>query len=241
MDKFALLLSIAALALASVSYWRSGGQQDIAAIRQELESEIQTVRTKQKELADNLTTTLTSTYDDLRNSVDRSGERLAELRKDATETLRKQIDQATRQMEELQGRIANGLKAVKDSTLEKARETEHGLAKRVHWLEARVDILEAKVEVNRAVGLAKAKDFEEALVRLRRAVALTGEARRILGHDHAYDSKLDATQESLRQAVAAVEGQAADMIARLTGVVTESDSLLSALDSDERAAEVVAK
>jgi TolA-binding protein len=241
MDKLALVLAILSLAIGSVGYWRSGGQHDVEVLRQEVAKEIEVIRTKQRELTDTVAASTRAAYEASQERIRRMAEQLAELRKDATESMKKQVDLATKQMEELEGRIADGIKAVKETTAEKARATEEALAKRVHRLEARVDALRAKREINLALAKAKQNDFDKADEYLQEAVALLKDARETLGNDYAYESELSDVSESLRQAVAAIKAHAADVQARIEKVVTRSDTLLSALESDEQAAEVAKK
>ena len=74
MNKLALALAVLALAVGGVAYWRSGGEQDIATARREMEHEIQNLRAKQKELADKVSAMLDTAYETLEERLRRVGE-----------------------------------------------------------------------------------------------------------------------------------------------------------------------
>ena len=80
-------------------------------------------------------------------------------------------------------------------------------------------------------------EFEKAEQRLEEAVALIKDARQTLGDDRAYEAELDTVADALREAVAAVKAKAEDVRSRIEQVVADSDTLISALESDEQAAE----
>jgi chromosome segregation ATPase len=241
MKNAALVLSIIALIVGGVAYWRSGGKEDVALARQEIEVELQKLEAKQKELADSVAATTSAAYENLQERMRRAKEQLAEIRKEASEKLQAEIDLASQQLVELQNRVADGIESMKDTTVATARMTEEAIAQRVHRLEARVDALQSKLLINRALVKANKKDFDGADECLREAVALIKDARQKLGTDAAYDKKLNSVAESLRLAVAAVKAQAEDIRTRIEKVVTESDTLVAALESDEQKAEVARK
>ncbi len=241
MDKLSLVLALVALIVGGTGYWRSGGKQDVAYARQEIEEEVQVLRAKQRELVENVSAATTAAYKQGRTSMKRAGERLAELRKEAGESLQRQIDTASAQIDKLQQRVTNGMEAMKDTTIAAARDAQVAVTKRIHRMEARVDILRAKRKINDALERADEAKFEKAEQRLEEAVALIKDARQTLGDDHAYESKLDTVAESLREAVVAVKAKAEDVKARIEQVVAESDTLISALEADEQASEAAAK
>jgi hypothetical protein len=107
----------------------------------------------------------------------------------------------------------------------------------VRHLEARVETLQARLQISRALARAKDNDFDKAEDYLRDAVSFFKDARQKLMDDTAYDAKLDATADALRQAVVAVKARAADMRSCIEKVLNESDTLVSALESDEQAAQ----
>jgi uncharacterized phage infection (PIP) family protein YhgE len=241
MNTLSLVLSILALAVGGVSYWRSGGKQDVAIAKQQIDEQLKQLETKQKELVDDLTATTRAAYASLQESMKRAGERLVEIRKGAAESLQEQIDLASQQLERLQKKSADALAALKDTTIAVARETEEAIAKRVRRLEARVEILHAKLHINSALSRAEENDFDKAEEYLRDAVSMLKDARQKLEGDTAYDTNLDAVADSLKQAVAAVKSRAEDVRQKIEKVVTTSDTLVSALESDEQSAHLAAQ
>jgi chromosome segregation ATPase len=241
MDKLALGLAILSLIVGSAAYWRSGGKQDVAAVSQEIEQQIQKLRAKQAELLENASAVTQVAYENMQQRLQGLGERLSELRKETSESLRRQADRARKQVEEIEQSVADGLQSMKKTSVEAARKTEEALAVRVRRIEARVGALEAKYYANRALAKAEAKDFDKADEYLQKAVFLFNQARYSLDDDHAYDAKFDEVAESLRKSIAAVKAQAADLQARIEKVTTETDELVAALEADEQAAEIVAR
>lgn len=171
MDKTAVALGLVALVLSLVAYWRSGGQHDMAIARQAIDEQLRVMKTKQDELVENVAATVRSIYQRGQEGMVRARTTLTELRKEAGESLRRQIDRATQQAEKLERRIVEALDAVNDSTIAKARQTQKALVTRVGRMESRVLILDAQWETGRALKLAEKAEFDRAEDRLQEAVA----------------------------------------------------------------------
>ena len=232
MDKLALTLAILALAIGGVGYWRSGGQQDVAAASEKIEEEVEELRIKQKRLAEDVAAMSRAAYTNSQERLRRAKERLVELSTQAGESLQKQVNTALEGVESLQERVAESLESTRDTTVAAAREAQQALAQRVRRLEARVDILQAKLEINRALARAEKDDFDEAEEYLREALSALKEARQTLGNDRTYETQLDEVEDSLLQAILAVKERADDTKSRIERVVANSDTLISILEGD---------
>ena len=240
MVKAAFSLALVSLVLSSVAYWRSGGQQDVTTASRHVEEEIEALRAKQIELYESVEAMTRAAYERSQEQMQRIAESLRELHQEAAEELRARIDSLDQQLEQMKKKVATGLDSMKETSIEAARKTQEGLAKRIHRLDAQVDILRSKVRINWALASAERNDFAKTDEYLREAVESLNEARRTLGDDHAYDAKINALAELLRQALAAVKEKADDVQARIEKAVAESETLLSTLESDKPAAEPAA-
>jgi chromosome segregation ATPase len=240
MNKIALILSVLALVIGSLAYWRSGGKEDVITARRALEERIQSLQTKQEELTENAKAATREAYESLQVRMERVAKGLAEIRENAATGLKAQIDSASRDIEALQSQVAQGLKALKDLTVAPGRQAEEALAKGVGRLEARLDTLEAKFFINRALAAAEENQFDRAEERLREAAASIKEAQRKLDGDTAHDAEFHAVNLALREAVTAVKSRASDVRARIDKIVTESDALVASLESKVRVPEISA-
>lgn len=233
MERLSIVLAAVAIALSTIAYWRTGGRQDLTTARRTLEEQLKVLKAKQDELVDDLASTVRSTYERGQEGMARARQRLGELRKDAGEKLQQQIDRATRQIGDVERRIAEALRAAKEATIATARETQNGLMKRVHRLEARVSILAAQWEAGRALKWAEKAEFDRAEENLQEAVARIREAKATLADDDAYDSQLEAVNHSLREAILAARAKAEAFRSRVEKVVADSDALIATLENSE--------
>jgi chromosome segregation ATPase len=236
MDKLALILAILALIVGGAGYWRSGGDQDVAAASEKIEEEVEELQAKQRELAEKVVAMTRSAYSSSQDRLRRAKERLVELSKHTEEGLQTQVKTAIQKLEALQEQVAERLKSTKESTIAAARETQQTLARQVRRLEARVDILEAKLAINRAMARAEDENLDEAEEYLREALLAIKEARRTLGDDRAHEPELHEAEDSLRQAIVAVKEKAKDVKSRIERVATNGDRLIELLEKDERPA-----
>ena len=81
--------------------------------------------------------------------------------------------------------------------------------------------------------MAAKKDFERADRLLADATELLQSAGETLGDDHAYDQLLDAMKLALREATTAVRAHAEDVRQKIEQVLTDTDRIVSSLESDE--------
>jgi uncharacterized phage infection (PIP) family protein YhgE len=233
MNKAALVISLVSLLLASVAYWRAGGKRDVEHARLEIQREMEVLRAKQKEFAEGVSQSVAAAYERSRERLQVARDHLRQLKDDAVEGLEKQIKLTQEQLEALAQRLEEGAKSAKDATVATAEKVEKAIALRVHRIEARTTLLQAKAKATRAVGAAAKKDFDRAEQLLADATELLRSARETLGDDHAYDQFLDKTKLALRDATTAVRTHAEDVRQKIEQVLTETDRIVTTLESDE--------
>ena len=214
MNKAAFVISLTSLVLATTAYWRAGGKQDIQALGR-------------------VARAIAASYDKSRQRLQIARNHLRQLKEQAVEGLEKQVQLAQEQLETLARRLEEGAKSAKDATVAAARKVEEAIALRVRRIEARATLLQAKAKASRAVSSAAKKDFERADQLLEDATELLQSARETLGDDHAYDQLLDAMKLALREATTAVRAHAEDVRQKIEQVLTDTDRIVSSLESDE--------
>jgi hypothetical protein len=101
----------------------------------------------------------------------------------------------------------------------------------------RTTLLEAKAKTTFAViSAASKKNFDRAEQLLADATELMRNARVTLGDDHAYDPLLDKMKLALRDATIAVRAHAEDVRQKIEQVLTETDRIVTSLESFEEKA-----
>ena len=236
MSSIAIVISVIALAMASVAYWRSGGQRDVRRFEDQLRRDIDSLRAKQAELVEHITESLATAYQRSRNGLQAARYRLRGLQESAAEGLDVQLRRAGEQIEALAQRLEQAAGTAKSATVAAARATERGIATRVRRAQVRVMLLEVKAKAALAQRAAADGAFDRADARLTEATDLLSEARAIVADDVAYLQSLDAIRDALRQAVLAVRSQAHDTRRRIDQVLVDTDRVVTTLESDERQA-----
>ncbi len=222
MEITALIIAIIALALAGIAYWRAGGQRDL-----------ETLRAKQKELTDVVLLAIEQAYEESRQTLRQTADSLRLLKEEAIEGLEQQIERAAQQLQTLERRLEESLNNARASTLSVAHNAERTLRLRVRRLEARGSLLYAKASAVLAQRWAGKGELIRAEQRLDQATALLALARETLRADHAYDEQFEIVKRALAEATTAVRAKAQDVRQRIEHVLTETDKLLGALESDE--------
>jgi hypothetical protein len=222
MELAALILAVISLALAGIAYWRAGGRRDL-----------ETLRAKQKELTDVVLLAIEQAYDESRQTLQQTADSLRLLKQEAIEGLEQQIERATQQLQALERRLEHSLNNARASTLSAAHNAERALRQRVRRIEARGSLLYAKASAVLAQRWAAKGELIRAEQRLDQATALLALARETLRADHAYDEQFETVKRALAEATAAVRAKAQDVRHRIEQVVSETDRLLGALESDE--------
>ena len=236
MSAIALVVSVTALAMAGVAYWRSGGQRDVHRFDDQLRRDIDGLRAKHAELVDHTTESLAAAYQHSRNRLQGARNRLHGLQESAAEGLDAQLRRAGEQIDALAQRLEQAAVTAKSATVAAARATERGIATRVRRAQAQVMLLEVKAKAALAQRAAADGAFDRADARLTEATDLLSEERAIVPDDIAYLQGLDAIRDTLRQAVLAVRSQAQDTRRRIDQVLVDTDRVVTTLESDERQA-----
>jgi len=236
MDTLAIIISLVSLAFAVTAYWRAGGKQDIEHARLEIEREIESLRTKQKELVESIAENITATYEASRKRLQHAREVLRQATEEAVEGLEQQIERARAQLEALTQQLEEAARSARDTTITSARDVEQAIAVRVRRVEARMMLLHAKAKTLRAVGAAGVHELPRAEELLEEAAELLRTARATLADDHAYDELFDNVKGALRDATMAVRTRAEDIRRKIEQVLSATDHLVGSLESDEQKA-----
>jgi hypothetical protein len=226
MELIAFIIAIIALALAGVAWWRAGGKRDIELLRE-----------KQKELTDVLLLAVEEAYEASRQTLRQTADGLRVLKAEAVEGLEQQLERAQQQLQALERRLEETAKSARQTTLAAAQTAERAIRLRVRRLEARGSLLYAKASAVLAQRWANKGELVRAEQRLDQATALLALARETLRADHAYDEQLEIVKRALAEATTAVRAKAQDIRQRIEQVLTETDKLLGALESDESKAD----
>jgi len=229
----ALVLSLAAIALAAVAYWRSGGQHDVARAESAVRRELAELKARQAELLDHAGDALGDAYERSRARLRSARARIRRLEEAAVDGLDAQLRRATEHLEALAKRLEHAAASARDATFATAHATERGIARRARRVQARVMILEAKAKVRLAEHAARDRDFEKVHARLADATELLAEARETLAGDDVAGRELDAMRDGLRHAVDAVRAGAEDTRRRIDQVLGDADLVVSTLEADD--------
>lgn len=237
MAVIALTLSLAAVALAGIAYWRAGGEADLRRAHDELRRDFDALRAKQRELVDGAADTLAAAYNRSRSELRSVQTRIGELGRHTAEGLQDQLHRAGNQAQQLLTSLEHAAGQAKSLTVTAARNAEAGIARRARRIHARVVLLEVKANAARAARAAADADFDRADRRLADASQLLAEARAILDDDHVIAEGLAAMKLRLLDAAEAVRTRAEDTRRRIDTVVADTDRVVGDLEAAEDHAE----
>lgn len=233
MEATSIIVSLAALGLSAVAYWRSGGKRDVARFESAVQRELGELKAKQAELLDQAGQSLTVAYDRTRARLRSSRERLARLQDAAVEGMEAQLRHASDRLEALTRRLDHAASSAKSATVAAARSAERGITRSARRLHARIVLLEAKAKARLAQRAAADNDFDRADARLSEAGELVTEARAILEGDDAFDVELVRFRDALREAVQAVRSRAEDARRHIDQVLADADAVVTSIESAE--------
>jgi hypothetical protein len=233
----ALILSIAALVLSAVAYWRAGGRRDLENALAQLRSAVDALEARERELARDLYESIRYGYQGTRRAIERARARLAELKEQAVGGMEKQLETAAEHLRKLEKRVEQHLSKLGRSAISAARDAEYALSQRARKLEARAEILVVKAHLLRARSLSERKELDRAEDLLKRAVSSLEEARRILGRDDDDAPAIEAVVRSLRDAIAAIRNEAEGARRRMEKILADTDALVASLEGFEDDAE----
>ena len=229
----AFLLSCAAILLAAVAYWRSGGERELAALRNELREELDALRTVKREMGEDLSRRVHAGYEVSLSRIRRAQGRLSALSAEVSTSLRGTVDALSRQLAVLTREAEEGIAKLKTEVSTGAKTTEEALAARVRRIEGRVQVLVARTEISRAEKLAAKSQFVEAEQRLEDAVSKVREVRIRLSEEFEDDPAFSEVLQALQDAIRSVRARADDHRRKIDRVLSASDSLLASLETRE--------
>lgn len=232
----ALVIAIIGLVMAVLAWWRAGGKQDVEVAQKRLNEESEQLRAVHRELSEVFLFAIEGAYEESRETLQQTAEGMRQLKDEAFEGLGQELERITEQLRALQRRLDEGLKSARETTLATAQAIERSLRRRVHRMQARGSLLYAKGAATLAIRWARKEEFQRAEKRLDEATALLALARETLRADHAYDEQFEDVKRALAEATGAVRGQEQDVPQRIEHVLTETDTLLGALETEERQA-----
>lgn len=233
MEVVALVLSCIAIVLAAVAYWRSGGERDVAALRDELRVELDGLRRVQREMGEELSRRVRSGYEGSLSRIRRAQDRISALRAEVSTSLRGTLDVLSQQLADLRRDAEEGITKLKTGVSTGAKTTEEAVAARVRRVEGRVQVLVARAEISRAEKLAAKSQFVEAEQRLEDAVSKVREVRTRLSEEFEDDPAFSEVLDALQDAIRSVRARADDHRRQIDRVLAASDSLLASLETRE--------
>jgi hypothetical protein len=217
-----LFLSVASVVLATIAYWRSGGQGDVDAVRDGHEVMIDELRRATRRR-----------FEECLARVTRADRRLAALRIDAAAVVHDAIDAVARELGEMKHDAEIALADLDAGVTRGAPAAQEALAKRVLYIEGSIRVLTARAEIRAAERLADRGKFAPAEDMLEDAIAKVREARLRLDDETAQPA-FGPVIETLHQAIRSVRTRAADHSRQIDSALSASDSLLASLRSHER-------
>lgn len=233
MAVIALILSLVAVTLAGIAYWRAGGEADLRRAHDEFRRDLDALRAKQRELVDGAADTLAAAYNRSRSELRAIQHRIGDLGRHTAEGLQDQLHRAGHQAQQLLTSLEHAAGQAKDLTVTAARNVEVGIARRARRIHARVVLLEVKANAALAARAADDRDFDRADRRLAEASHLLAEARAILDDDHVIAEDLATMKLRLLEAADAVRTRAEDTRRRIDTVVADTDRVVGDLEAAE--------
>lgn len=180
-------------------------------------------------LADDIAARLQKDYDNFIGRIARAKISLADTRAGASEELRERIDRLGEELEEIEREARRDLARLQQEPTRRARIKHEELLRDMQRLEARVQLLEVKSEIVRAQRLASQSEFVAAEELLEAAASRMRDIRARLGRgegDPAFVEIMSALQDALR----AVRNRAENTRRKLQDVLSETDSLLGTFE-----------
>ncbi len=230
----AIIMAGVSLFLSGIAYWRAGGRADIATLKRELREEIDSFKSRQRAIAEDLRKRINSGYEDTLSRIKRGERRLADLRQEVSASMQEGIDAVSRQLAELKVEAEEGITRLKHDVSIGAQATQEAVGLRIRRLEGRIQILMVRAEMARAQRLADKRSFIDAEKLLEDAVAKVREVKARLSDDFEENPAFSEVITSLQNAIRSVRAEAEDSRHELDRVLSSSESLLSSLASREQ-------
>jgi hypothetical protein len=179
-----------------------------------------------KMLADDIAARLQKDYDNFIGRIARAKISLADTRAGASEELRERIDRLGEELEEIAREARRDLERLQHEPTRRARIKHEELLRDMQRLEARVQLLEVKSEIVRAQRLASQSEFVAAEELLEAAASRMRDIRGRGEGDPMFAEIMVALQDALR----AVRNRAENTRRKLQDVLSETDSLLGTFE-----------
>jgi hypothetical protein len=236
MSIVALVVSCVSLLLAGLSYWRTGGERDAKALRDEVRRDIESLHERQRLFAEEAARRLRSEHERLIARAGRARARIKEAREEAKADVATRLDALDRRLAKVGQEAQAGLERMKQEASAELHAEQIRIARAERMLEGELQLLVVKSETRKAESLASRGEFIEAEMRLQSAVARTGQARALIGEDSDDDHALEEVQRALYETIQRLRAKADTYRQEVQHVVQASDALIESLEIRERQA-----
>lgn len=177
MDFIALLVSMFALALAGIAYFRSGGREDLRAAEERLRQSLVELNRVTREASEHLLERLRAGYQSSLRTIELLQSELAELRSRAAAELNAELDALAATLDQLAERSERQLSELKHDLGETVVAAEAMLRRAVDEARARLQVLEAEQELALARADAGRGNLDEARSHIGAAISHLKDAR----------------------------------------------------------------
>jgi hypothetical protein len=223
MEAAALCISIVSLIIASIAYYRSGGEREIRALEQRLITKIESLSAMVHRASDSISGRVRAGYlRSIRMISDLQGQ-VGELKEKAAEEIREDLKRITHTLNGLASRAARELKGLTDDATLVAVEAELSLRLAVEEAKARLRVIEAKQELSLARDAIGANDLRAAEARVESALSYLKEARSLTVN---HVESVTGVYRQAQQMLLTIRAKAATMKADLDALMSRSDRLL---------------
>jgi len=239
MNATAIVISFAMLALAAVIYWRAGGKREARFNAQRFQEDLQEIKTKQMEFADEAANTNEEAYHRGRQHLTKAREQLSQLDGDATPGREDQSRLALADIEELSAELEENVRAGRTAPVSAARQAREKLAQRVSRLKVRVLLLVAESKADAARTAALEQRLPQAEELLDEAMELMHRVSQDLVAEPDYDVLTDNLRRAVREVSLCLRTHAQWTAGKMDRMLAESTRLVRRLETDERKAAAV--
>jgi hypothetical protein len=236
MNSTAIIVSFAMLALAAVIYWSAGGKRDARINAQRLQKDIQEIKSKQMEFADEAANSNEEEYNRGRRHLAAAREQLGRLDGDSMPDRVDQSRLALADIEELDAQLEENYLAGRTATVSQARQARDRLAQRVSRLKARVLLLVAESKANAARTAALEQRLPQAEELLDEAMELMRRGSQDLVAEPDYDVLTDNLRRAVREVSVCLRTHAQWTAGKMDRMLAESNRLVRRLETDGRKA-----
>ena len=228
MEILALLISILALILGSIAYFRSGGKQDISAMERALSERIEALKSLIHQTGDSLVAGVKAGYQRSSRAINELMALVAVLGEAAAEEIRNDLKAVSETLEQLAERAGREIKAVKTGMEAAVVEAEEALRRAVEEARARLAVIAAKQHLLFARLAVLRPDLEVAEAQVTAAIADLKTARSLTGE---HTKSLETVQQQAQHLLAEIQAKAASIKLTLDSLIEQNNHLLAEMSN----------